>query len=206
MKRTSTITFEPLALSLLEPGTGFSSPYFYSPNPVEITSSALEVMTDLRFVPAATTSAEVSVAAASQKMIARGVRLLLIVDGAGDVIGLITARDFDDRRIAAATDSTGLVPGELKVRDIMTSEIEVMPMESVLYARVGDIVATLRHSGRQHALVVDKEPFTDKTMIRGVFSASQIARQLGITSTQRDLSQTFAQIDQAICQRQAQLS
>ena len=203
MKIKSDAVFKPLLLSLLEPGTGFSRPYFYSPNPVEISSSALEVMTDLRFVPAATTQAEVSVAMASQKMIARGVRLLLVVDSADDVIGLITARDLDGSRIQEASKSTGLSPDALKVGQIMTSDIEVMPLEAVLHARVGDVVETLKHSGRQHALVVDTEPFTDKPMIRGVFSASQIGRQLGIISGQNDLAQTFAQIDQAIHQHQA---
>lgn len=203
MKMKSNTIFEPLLLSLLEPGTGFSRPYFYSPNPVEISSSALEVMTDLRFVPAATTQAEVSVAMASQKMIARGVRLLLVVDSADDVIGLITARDLDGSRIQEASKSTGLSPDALKVGQILTSDVEVMPLEAVLHARVGDVVETLKHSGRQHALVVDTEPFTDKPMIRGVFSASQIGRQLGIISGQNDLAQTFAQIDQAIRQHQA---
>lgn len=203
MKIKSDAVFKPLLLSLLEPGTGFSRPYFYSPNPVEISSSALEVMTDLRFVPAATTQAEVSVAMASQKMIARGVRLLLVVDSADDVIGLITARDLDGSRVQEASKSTGLSPDALKVGQIMTSDVEVMPLEAVLHARVGDVVETLKHSGRQHALVVDTEPFTDKPMIRGVFSASQIGRQLGIISGQNDLAQTFAQIDQAIHQHQA---
>lgn len=204
MEIKSNAVFKPLMLSLLEPGTGFSRPYFYSPNPAEITSYALEVMTDLRFVPAATTHAAVSVAAASEKMISRAVRLLLVVDSADDVIGLITARDLEGGRIEEAMASTGLTLGELKVRDVMTSDVEVMPLEAVLHARVGDIVETLKHSGRQHAVVVDEEPFTSKSMIRGVFSASQIARQLGISSTQSDLSQTFAQIDRKICQLQAE--
>lgn len=199
----STVVFKPLALSMLQPGTGFSRPYFYSPNPVQITSSAIEVMTDLRFVPAATTQTEVTVASASQKMIARGVRLLLVVDSADDVIGLITARDLDGARVKEATELTGLSFEQLKVRDVMTSDIEVMPVEAILHARVGDIVETLKHSGRQHALVVDLEPFTDKPMVRGLFSASQIGRQLGVISEQNDLSQTFIQIDQAISQSQA---
>lgn len=187
---------------MLQPGTGFIRPYFYSPNPVEITSYALEVMTDLQFVPAATTRAEVSVASASQKMIARGVRQLLVVDSADDVIGLITARDLEGRRIEEALNSTGVSLQELKVRDVMTSEVEVMPLEAVLHARVGDIIESLKHSGRQHALVLDAAPFTGKSMIRGIFSASQIARQLGIGSEQHDLSRTFAQIDQTIFERQ----
>lgn len=203
MKINSNAVFEPLQLTLLQPGTGFSRPYFYSPNPVQITSSAMEVMTDLRFVPAATTQVEISVLAATQKMIARGVRLLLVVDAEDDLVGLITARDLDGRRIKAATDSTGLSLEDLKVGDIMTREIEVMPLQAVLHARVGNIVETLKHSGRQHALVVDQEPFTDKSMIRGIFSASQIGRQLGIIAGPNDLEQTFAQIDQTIGQRQA---
>lgn len=198
----SPVVFKPLALSMLQPGTGFSRPYFYTPNPVQITSSAIEVMTDLRFVPAATTHTEVTVASASQKMIARGVRLLLVVDGVDDVIGVITARDLDGARVKEAIALTGLSFEQLKVRDVMTSDIEVMPVEAVLHARVGDIVKTLKHSGRQHALVVDQEPFTDKTMVRGVFSASQIGRQLGVISEQNDLSQTFIQIDQAISNSQ----
>lgn len=203
MKTTTNTIFKPLALSILKPGTGFSRPYFYSPNPVEINSSALEVMTDLRFVPAATTHSDVAISTASQKMIARAVRLLLVVDSGNDVIGLITARDLDGSRITEATHLTGLSFGELKVSDVMTSDIEVLPLQAVLYAHVGDIVETLKNSGRQHALVVDEEPFTNKPMIRGVFSASQIARQLGIISEQNNLSQTFTQIERAISERQA---
>jgi CBS domain-containing protein len=202
MKTKTNATFKPLALSTLKTGTGFSTPYFYSPNPVQISSSALEVMTDLRFVPAATTQSDITVATASQKMIARGVRLLLVVDRDNDVIGLITARDLDGRRIAEASKSTGLSFDELKVVNVMTSDIEVLPLQAVLHARVGDIVETLKDSGRQHALVVDEEPFTNKPMIRGVFSASQIARQLGVISEQNNLSQTFTQIEQAISARQ----
>ena len=198
MKMKSTTEFRPLTLSTLTPGTGFSRPYYYFQNPVEVTSYALEVMTDLRFVPAATTDANVSVTKASEKMIARGVRLLLVVDSSDDVIGLITARDLDGSRVQASMEATGLRMDELLVHHIMTKDVEVMPLDAVLLSRVGDIVQTLRHSGRQHALVIDTESFSNKSIIRGIFSASQIAKQLGFSSGQNDLSRTFEQIDQAI--------
>jgi signal-transduction protein with cAMP-binding, CBS, and nucleotidyltransferase domain len=197
---TSNTVFQPLKLSVLAAGTGFSKPYFYTPNPVAVDASALEVMTDLRFVPAATSHADMTIAAAKQKMIARGVRLLLVVDAGGDVIGLITARDLDGQRVQAAIRASGSSAEEMKVGDVMTSDVEVLQLEAVLHARVGDIVATLKHSGRQHALVADEDPFTQKPMVRGVFSASQIARQLGIITGQTDLADTFAHIDQAIQQ------
>jgi signal-transduction protein with cAMP-binding, CBS, and nucleotidyltransferase domain len=203
MKTQNNATFKPLALSTLKKGTGFSRPYFHSPNPVEISSSALEVMTDLRFVPAATTHSDIPVTTASQKMIARGVRLLLVVDRDEDVIGLITAHDLDGNRISDASQSTGLSFAELTVGHIMTRDMEALPLQAVLHARVGDIVETLKDSGRQHALILDEEPFTNKPMIRGVFSASQIARQLGIISEKNNLAQTFSQIEQTITARQA---
>ena len=198
LKMSSNSVFQSLEFTMLAPGTGFSKPYFYTPNPVRIDASAMEVMTDLRFVPAATCQPDMSVATANQKMIARGVRLLLVVDDSGDVLGLITARDLDGSRVQQVIGDTSLSTKELKVADVMTSGIEVLPLEAVLHAHVGDIVATLKHSGRQHALVADEDPFTQKPMVRGVFSASQIARQLGIVTGQNDLSETFAQIDQAI--------
>jgi hypothetical protein len=200
---TPATEFKPLTLSTLSASTGFSRAYYLSPNPVEISSYALEVMTDLRFVPAATTLANVSLANASQKMIARGVRLLLVIDSIDDVIGLITARDLDGARVQESVKTTGLSTEALLVQHVMTTDVEVMPLDAVLLSRVGDIVETLKHSGRQHALVVDTEPFTNKPMVRGVFSASQIAKQLGFHSGQTDLSRTFEQIDQAITARKA---
>ena len=155
-------------------------------------------MTDLRYVPAETTHVEVKVATASQKMIARGVRLLLVVDAYDNVVGLITARDLEGDRVNAASATHGVAVGDLTVGQIITRDVEVLPLDAVLHAHVGDIFETLKNSGRQHALVVDEEPFTNKPMIRGVFSASQIGRQLGIVSELQDLSHTFEQIDKAI--------
>lgn len=192
--------FKPLLLSTLKPSTGYERPYFHSPNLVKVSASALEVMTDLRFVPAATVQAGVDIETATQKMIARGVRSLLVVDDGEDVIGIITSRDLIGDRPVEVMSGRNVSFAEVKVRDVMTTGecIEVMPLEDVLHARVGDIVATLKHSGRQHALAVEEDSFSGKPMIRGIFSASQIARQLGIALQKHELSQTFAEIDRAI--------
>lgn len=192
--------FSPLPLSNLMPQTGYCRPYFHAPNLVKVTSSALEVMTDLRYVPAAVIQDGVDVETATQKMIARGVRALLVVDGADDVVGIITARDLIGDRLLRVHHQTGKTVSDIKVADIMTGrdQIEVLPLDSVLHAHVGDIVETLKYSGRQHALVVEVDPYTEKASIRGLFSSSQIARQLGIGLQTHELSHTFEQIDHAI--------
>ena len=75
-------------------------------------------------------------------------------------------------------------------------------------ARVGHVLETLRRAGRQHALVVDFDeipsgrplaPPAHRTMVRGIFSISQIARQLGVAvPTGGEVARTFSEIESAI--------
>ncbi len=118
-------------------------------------------------------------------------------------VSLVTSRDLIGPRPHQVMLQRGIPFAEVMVQDIMTpaADIEVIPIEAVLHARVGDVVMTLKNSGRQHALVVEEDSSNGKPMIRGIFSASQIARQLGIVLQQHELSQTFAQIDQAVKER-----
>src|SRR5437868_4269042 len=80
---------------------------------------------------------------------------------------------------------------ESPAADVMTpaEQVEVIAFQDVAGARVGHVLETLRRAGRQHALVVDfdpvparrlLEPPSRRTMVRGIFSLSQIARQLGV--------------------------
>ena len=195
--------FKPLTITTLRDQTGYSRPYFNSPNLVKVTSSALEVMTDLHFVPAAVVHAEMDLESASQKMIARGVRSLLVVDASQDVIGIVTARDLMGDRPMAVMREQALAFSEVKVLEVMTqaNQIEVLALEEVLHAHVGDVVETLKNSGRQHALVVEMDPMLEKPVIRGIFSASQVARQLGVALQSHELSQTFTEIDKAISRK-----
>lgn len=187
--------FRPLKVSTLQPDTGFQRPYYFQVNPVKVGSSALEVMTDLKFMPAATCSCEIGAVEARQTMIARGVRLLLVTNQMGQVVGLITARDLagtvGEHRVSAA--QAPLV----SVSEAMTSaaNIEVLEFDDVLHAHVGDIIETLKNSGRQHAVVVDRQAMDNHQKIRGIFSASQIARQLGIVTSDFDLAGTFAELE-----------
>jgi acetyl-CoA carboxylase beta subunit len=58
-------------------------------------------------------------------------------------------------------------------------------------------VATLKRAGRQHALVVDQAS-GGRQMVRGIFSLTQIARQLGIAVQTPAIGNTFAEIEAAI--------
>jgi hypothetical protein len=93
----------------------------------------------------------------------------------------------------------GIRREELVVRDIMTPQdrLEVLNLADVRVAKVGHIVATLKQSGRQHALVVDVGEGGRHT-VRGVFSATQIARQLGVAIQPTEVAFTFSEIEASL--------
>ncbi|MEO8133330.1 MAG: CBS domain-containing protein [Betaproteobacteria bacterium] len=184
--------------------TGYHLPLSTATAPVSLESPALEVMTDLRHVPAVTIGHFGTVDDANRTMIERGVRALFVVDDMRRVLGIITATDVLGEKPVQLTHQRGIHHNEVIVRDVMTpaDRLEVIDLEEVRHGRVGDVIATLRLSGRQHALAVeitgDAATGTQQN-VRGIFSLTQIARQLGIPPQPlHDIGRTFAEIEAAI--------
>lgn len=190
--------YKPLNFRKLKPGAGYQRAV--SSKAVTADSPALDVMTDLSNVAAATISPDAPLAQATQVMVARGVRLLFVVEPDGEILGLITARDtMGERPIKMIQEQRGK-HGDLKVRDCMTSRdsIEVIQLADVERAEVGHIVATLKNVGRQHALVVDNDRLTGEEQVRGIFSITQVGRQLGMPLQTFEVAKTFAEIEAAL--------
>jgi CBS domain-containing protein len=194
--------YVPLPHSKAKRGEGYSLPLPSTAAPVQLEFPATNVMTDLRRVSAVTIDPDKSIAQANQVMIAHRVRALFVIDAARRLLGLITSTDILGERPILFAQGRGIRYDEVVVGDIMTpaDSLEVLDFNDVLRARVGDIVATLKLAGRQHALVV--ETSADKPaqrFARGIFSLTQIARQLGIPAQQvHDIARTFAEIEAAI--------
>ena len=167
---------------------------------VRVDSPALAVMTDLKQIPAATIDLEAPVDAANRFMIRRGVRLLLVSDDERRVLGLITSNDILGEKPVQFALERGIKRQEIRVRDIMTpcERLEVLDYADLIHAEVGHIVATLQRTGRQHALVVDMGDDGKTQSVRGIYSASQIARQLGVAIHTTEVAQTFAEIGAAL--------
>ena len=56
----------------------------------------------------------------------------------------------------------------------------------------------MKQLGRQHILVEDVDPVSGLPRVRGVFSATQIGRALGVPVLGFDLPRTFAEIEAAL--------
>ncbi len=195
MERAS---YKPLPFHKLKAGAGFYQPSTY--RLMQVDSPAIEVMTDLQQVSAATIGPDVKLSEATQTMIARGVRLLLVVSPDDEILGLITARDTMGERPVKFIQQNGGKHGDLKVRDCMSpiSTLEVLALADVLRAEVGHIVATLKNVGRQHAMVVDTDVQRGGESVRGIFSITQIGRQLGMSLQAFEVAKTFAEIEAAL--------
>lgn len=163
-------------------------------------SPAIEAMTDFSRTQAVTIAAGASLAEANATMISRGVRLLLISGGDDRVEGLITARDILGERPMQVAQARGGKREDVTVKDIMVpvGSIETLYLSEVMNVRVIDILNALKHTGRQHIMVEDVDPLTGLPRVRGIFSATQIGRLLGVPVLGFDLPQTFAEIEAAL--------
>jgi len=188
--------YSPVRFDKLQPGIGYAQPTQAVPDRVTLDDAAASVMTDLTRVTAIIILPSDTVDEAHRRMIQRGVRLLLVVDQDRKVLGIITAPDILGEKPVLAASERGLQRQEVLVRDVMTPQekLEVLEMADVRAAKVGHIVATLKKAGRQHAVVVERDA-RDRQLVRGLFSATQVARQLGVTIQTSEVARTFSEIE-----------
>ena len=188
--------YSPLHFDKLQPGVGYAQPTQAVPDKVTLDDAAASVMTDLTRVTAIIILPGDTVDEAHRRMIQRGVRLLLIVDQDRKVLGLITATDILGEKPVLAAFERGVRREEVLVRDVMMPQevLEVLNMADVRAAKVGHIVATLKKAGRQHAVVVDRDA-KGRQLVRGLFSATQVARQLGVKIQTSEVARTFSEIE-----------
>ena len=166
------------------------------PDRVTLDDPAFAVMTDLRNVPAASTAPGEPISKAHAQMIQRGVRLLFVLDSDKTLQGVITATDLLGEKPIRFMQERGVAHGEITVADIMTpaSMLEAIPVQDVAQMRVGHIVATHKAVRRQHLMVTEE----GGKRVRGLFSAAQIARQLGVELQTMEVAQTFADVEAAL--------
>ncbi|HLE66614.1 MAG TPA: CBS domain-containing protein [Burkholderiales bacterium] len=202
--------YQALPIRELGDGAGFRRPTQAHAARVTLESPALEVMTDLLRATPATIRPQAPIGGANQFMITRGVRFLLVVDDRESVLGIVSATDLLGERAVQVAMERGLMHDELTVADVMipADRVEVLSLPEVEGARVGHVLETLRRTGRQHALVVDHDLLPPRgpldkalrrTMVRGIFSISQVARQLGVAlQTGGEVARTFSEIESAL--------
>jgi len=146
------------------------------PELVHMNDPATTVFTDFRREQPATVAPDVDIDRALTQMKHSGNCVLLVIDEDQHLLGEITADDIMGDKPVRLTESTRMGRNQITVKMIMTpaSRVSVLEIEHLRDARVGHIIATLNALESRHVLVVE-----NGGLIRGVYSAAQISRQLG---------------------------
>lgn len=169
------------------------------PTDVSLDDTALAVMTDLNDITPFSIEPTASIEATNEKMIACGVRLLFVTDIDSNLLGIVTAKDIMGEKPVKYIKEHGGKREDIMVQDIMTAKrnLDVLSFEDVKRANVGDIIETMHMLGRQHTLV---EEISEKgaSVIRGIFSTTQISRQLGVTIEPTMRASTFADVERVV--------
>lgn len=190
--------FKALPVIMAGADTRLMRPADTFPDNVSVQHPAFDVMTDLSRKAAVTVDPNLPIDMAEERMRNGGVRLLFVLTEPGDPQGLITLNDIEGMRPMRFQQEMGVSRKEVLVRDVMTplDKLEALCMPDVAEARVGDIIETLKRTGRQHAIVI--EPSPSGPVIRGIFSAARIGRQLGIPLNPSGVAWTFAELESAL--------
>ncbi len=149
---------------------------------VSYDSRAIHVMTDLKKKIAITLDHKALLHEAQLKMLTKKIHLLFVVDDEYTIVGIITSEDIAGEKPIKLGEKWRVKFREIQVTDIMTSakKLEVLKMEDINKAKVGNLVATLKSVNRVHALVIEEgSGNADFMLIRGIFSLNQIGCQLG---------------------------
>ena len=167
---------------------------------VTVQSPALDVMTDLTTVRAATVAPGTALAQAELSMIHQGVRLLFVVSSMPSVDGIITASDLHGERPLRLVHQRGLKYEELTVDDVMTplSAINAVDYGALRHATVAEVIDTLLHSRNPHLLVIEHASAAAPVRIRGIISKTQVERQLGTQLLSSEIATSFAELEQAL--------
>jgi tRNA 2-thiouridine synthesizing protein E len=169
---------------------------------VALDDPAIAAMTDLAHAPAMVVDPDLDVEGVMRIMIRRNVRSLFVVNDRSEVLGLVTAADVLGVR-PPREDPFGAGRADVRARHVMTpqSRLEALRLPELANARVGDVVATLKETGRRHAMVIEEDA-GGRPVVRGVFSASGLEAQLGRPVSSAAEAPTFTELRAALARWQ----
>jgi CBS-domain-containing membrane protein len=192
-------SYHSLPHALLVSGTSISQSRHPDVHSVKLTDKAELVLTDFTYIRPFTISSTATIDQINDKMITCGVRLLFVAKTDGMLHGLVTFTDLFGEKPVQYIQRHGGSREEILAQDIMTplAQLEALQKDDVARAKVGDIVETIKTTGRQHMLV--SHTYEDgRQIVIGLFSSTQIEKLLGIKIELSPRAQTFADLERAL--------
>lgn len=150
------------------------------PELVHMDDPAFSVMADFRMLQPHVIGENDFMDAAINEMKIHGLHLLLVKNNSNNISGILASEDILGEKPIQLIQERRIQRSHITVKMVMTpvSSLPAFDMESIRYARVGNIVATLNMLKQNYALVIDQNADGDQQIIRGIFTTSQISHQL----------------------------
>ncbi len=167
---------------------------------LDIDSPARALLTDFSQTGAFTIGASSSISHALDLMKQGGVRLLFVIDASNQLSGVVTARELiGGRRVTLAMHQYQVERPEVTVEMVQTprQELHGLPLARLERITVGELVEALKAFGDQHLLITETDG-QGSQCVRGLVSAADIGRALGITLDRPPEARNFSTICQVI--------
>lgn len=150
---------------------------------------ALQAMVDFKYIKAETISAHDPIDTALMAIKNCQYHTLLVIDHDRKVVGIVSAEDLLGEKPLKVIQEKRLPRAEISVGMVMIPQADLIAIdqENLRHAKVGHIVETL-HANKQHFILIIKSDEKNNHSVRGLFSISQISKQLGQDVT-KDLSE-----------------
>lgn len=149
------------------------------PEVVHINDTALSAMFDLKYHKPPITQPNKTLTDAKAEMKTYSIPFLLVVDKEEKITGIITSEDILGEKPVKLIEEKRITRNEIEVEMIMTpiQEIPVIDIEDLHHSKVGHVIQTFREL-KMPVLLVVKIDDADQRIVRGIFSASLISKQL----------------------------
>ncbi len=173
-------THSQLPILTLKAGLGYYHPYEL-PEVIHIDDPALNALVDFKYIKAEIIGTEDPIDVALISVKKCPYHALLVVNHEHRVLGLVSTEDLLGEKPLQVIQERRLPRADISVGLIMTpqSSLIAIDIEELRHAKVANVIATL-HAYKQHfALVVKVDEKTGTHVIRGLFSITQMSKQLG---------------------------
>lgn len=153
------------------------------PELVHMDDSALSVMTDFTLTPPHTIRPDDTMDRAIHEMEVSGAHLLLVINEEGHFQGILSSQDVWGEKPIKLIQESRMHRDHVLVKMIMVPYSNIVGIDFTLIesvACVGHIVKTLSEHKQHYALAIEPSHDTQVQIIRGIFTASQVSKQLHI--------------------------
>ncbi len=158
------------------------------PELVHLDDPSFSVMTDFKYNSPETILPDEPMDNALNEMKVHGVHQLIVLDHQHHVAGIVSSEDLLGTKPVKLIHQRRVERSKVLVKHVMTAigDIPAFDMHLLEIAKVGNIVMTLKKLRTHSALVVQVSD-NNSSILRGMFSTSQISRQLHM-----DISEAIA--------------